>query len=81
MAAGLDTREPQLASAVVFVHGLDESADFYQELLNMEVTVRTATAVLLVGHHGFQVYLRAVARRPLTRPGRATSAHAQPQRR
>lgn len=45
---------------MVFVHDHDASADFYQELLNMEVTVRTATAALLVSHNGFQVYLRAV---------------------
>ncbi|MFD7379931.1 VOC family protein [Streptomyces mirabilis] len=45
---------------MVFVHDHDASADLYQELLNMEVTVRTATAALLVGHNGFQVYLRAV---------------------
>ncbi|WUQ55717.1 VOC family protein [Streptomyces virginiae] len=45
---------------MVFVHDHDASADFYQELLNMEVTVRTATAALLVGRGGFQVYLRAV---------------------
>ncbi|QEV56554.1 VOC family protein [Streptomyces platensis] len=45
---------------MVFVHDHDASADFYQELLNMEVTVRTTTATLLVGHNGFQVYLRAV---------------------
>ncbi|MDK1347711.1 VOC family protein [Streptomyces sp. 378] len=45
---------------MVFVHDHDASADFYRELLNMEVTVRTATAALLVGHSGFQVYLRAV---------------------
>ncbi|WP_371648895.1 VOC family protein [Streptomyces mirabilis] len=53
-------RGPRMASVVVFVHDHDASADFYQELLNMEVTVRTATAALLVGHNGFQVYLRAV---------------------
>ncbi|WP_329312120.1 VOC family protein [Streptomyces sp. NBC_01278] len=57
---GPDTRGPRLASVVVFVHDHDASADFYQELLNMEVTVRTATAALLVGRGGFQVYLRAV---------------------
>ncbi|MFF5488653.1 VOC family protein [Streptomyces virginiae] len=59
-ASGPDTRGPRLASVVVFVHDHDASADFYQELLNMEVTVRTATAALLVGRGGFQVYLRAV---------------------
>ncbi|MFD7480512.1 VOC family protein [Streptomyces sp. NPDC059837] len=47
-------RGPRMASVVVFVHDHDASADFYQELLNMEVTVRTATAALLVGHNGFQ---------------------------
>lgn len=45
---------------MLFVHDHDESADFYQELLKMEVTVRTATAALLVGQSGFQVYLRTV---------------------
>lgn len=58
--SGPDTRGPRLASVVVFVHDHDASADFYGELLNMEVTVRTATAALLVSHNGFQVYLRAV---------------------
>ncbi|MFI0716655.1 VOC family protein [Streptomyces inhibens] len=57
---GPDTRGPRLGSVVVFVHDHDASADFYRELLKMEVTVRTATAALLVGHNGFQVYLRAV---------------------
>jgi hypothetical protein len=33
---------PQLASVVVFVHDLDQSVDFYRELLRMEVTVRTS---------------------------------------
>ncbi|WP_406447496.1 VOC family protein [Streptomyces sp. NBC_01613] len=60
---GPDTRGPRLASVVVFVHDHDASADFYKELLNMEVRVRTATAALLVGHNGFQVYLRAVGPR------------------
>lgn len=58
--SGPDIRAPRLASVVLFVHDHDESADFYRELLNMEVTVRTPTAALLVGHTGFQVYLRAV---------------------
>lgn len=60
---GPDARGPRLASVVVFVHDHDVSADFYRELLNMEVTVRTATAALLVGRGGFQVYLRAVGPR------------------
>ena len=40
----------------------------------MEVTVRTATAALLVSRGGFQVYLRAVGPTPPTR--RATSARS-----
>ncbi|WP_427164175.1 VOC family protein [Streptomyces sp. C1-1] len=59
-ATGPDSYGPRLASVVLFVHDHDESADFYQELLKMEVTVRTATAALLVGQGGFQVYLRTV---------------------
>jgi catechol 2,3-dioxygenase-like lactoylglutathione lyase family enzyme len=54
---------PQLASVVVFVHDLDQSVDFYRELLRMEVTVRTSTAALLVSPNGFQVYMRAVGPR------------------
>lgn len=61
---GPDPSGPRLASVVVFVHDHDASADFYRELLNMEVTVRTATAALLVGRNGMQVYLRAVGRHP-----------------
>lgn len=61
--SGLDARGPRLASVVVFVHDHDASADFYEELLNMEVTVRTPTAALLVSRNGFQVYLRAVGPR------------------
>lgn len=59
---GPDTGGPCLASVVVFVRDHDVSADFFQELLKMEVTVRTDTAALLVGR-GFQVYLCAVGRR------------------
>lgn len=59
-ATGPDVHGPRLASVVLFVHDHDESADFYQELLKMEVTVRTATAALLVSRGGFQVYLRTV---------------------
>ncbi len=51
---------PRLASVVLFVRDHDESADFYRELLNMELTVRTATAALLANRGGFQVYLRTV---------------------
>ncbi|WP_405803572.1 VOC family protein [Streptomyces sp. NBC_00210] len=60
VGSGPDARGPRLASVVVFVHDHDASADFYGELLKMKVTVRTATAALLVSRNGFQVYLRAV---------------------
>ncbi|MFJ4821602.1 VOC family protein [Streptomyces sp. NPDC088801] len=68
---GSDARGPRLASVVVFVHDHDVSADFYGELLNMKVTVRTATAALLVSRNGFQVYLRAVGSRALHPSGHA----------
>ncbi|GAA0649792.1 hypothetical protein GCM10009535_29750 [Streptomyces thermocarboxydovorans] len=58
--SGSDGPGPRLASVVVFVHDHDTSADFYAELLKMEVTVRTASAALLVSRNGFQVYLRSV---------------------
>ncbi|MEH0421150.1 VOC family protein [Streptomyces sp. B21-083] len=61
--AGPGGRGPWLASVVVFVHDHDASADFYQELLSMQVAVRTPSATLLVGDNGFQVYLRAVGPR------------------
>ncbi|GAA4639005.1 hypothetical protein GCM10023196_098940 [Actinoallomurus vinaceus] len=61
--SGTDTRGPRLASVVVFVHDLDDSVDFYRELLRMEVTVRTTSAALLVGRNGFQVYVRTVGPR------------------
>jgi hypothetical protein len=50
---------------VLFVHDHDASADFYRDLLKMEVTVRNSTAALLVGQGGFQVYLRAVGPKAL----------------
>jgi catechol 2,3-dioxygenase-like lactoylglutathione lyase family enzyme len=53
-------RGPKLASVVVFVRDLDRSADFYQELLLMRVTVRTSTAALLVGTDDTQLYLRVM---------------------
>jgi catechol 2,3-dioxygenase-like lactoylglutathione lyase family enzyme len=61
--SGPDARGPRLASVVVFVYDHDASADFYGDLLKMEVTVRTSTAALLVSRSGFQVYLRAVGPR------------------
>jgi catechol 2,3-dioxygenase-like lactoylglutathione lyase family enzyme len=60
VGGGPEPSGPRLASVVLFVYDHDVSADFYRELLNMEVTVRTATAALLVSPNGMQVYLRAV---------------------
>lgn len=53
-------RGPKLASVVVFVRDLDQSADFYQELLLMHVAVRTSSAALLVGTDDTQLYLRVM---------------------
>ncbi|MGW5352815.1 VOC family protein [Streptomyces sp. NPDC004031] len=53
-------RGPRLASVVVFVRDLDQSVDFYRELLLMTETVRTATAALLVGAGDAQLYLRVM---------------------
>jgi catechol 2,3-dioxygenase-like lactoylglutathione lyase family enzyme len=57
-----DARGPRLASVVVFVHDHDASADFYGELLNMEVTVRTALPGVPTG--------RGLARHPPHGPRR-----------
>jgi hypothetical protein len=43
----------------MFVHELDRSAAFYEELLGWDVTVRDYTAALLVSPDGFQLYLRS----------------------
>lgn len=50
----------RLASAVMFVHSLDRSVAFYQELLALNVTVQDNTAALLVSPDGYQLYLRSV---------------------
>ena len=59
LEAGRLRRAPsaRLASAVMFVRELERSTSFYRELLGMEVTVRSDSAVLLVGA-GSQLYLR-----------------------
>lgn len=49
-----------LASAVMFVHELDRSVRFYEELLALEVTVHDESAALLVSPDGFQLYLRSL---------------------
>ncbi len=50
----------RLASAVMFVHELERSVAFYQELLALKVTVQDGTAALLVSPDGFQLYLRGM---------------------
>ncbi|WP_055489104.1 VOC family protein [Streptomyces sp. TP-A0356] len=53
-------RGPVLGSVVLFVRDLERCVDFYRELLLMKVTVRSATATLLVGTDDVQLYLRDV---------------------
>lgn len=53
-------RGSRLASVVTFVRDLDQSVEFYRELLGMRVTVRTSTAALLVGSDETQLYVRAI---------------------
>lgn len=54
---------PRLASVVMFVHDLELSVRFYRELFRMDVTVREASAALLVGDGDSQLYLRAMGSR------------------
>ena len=49
----------RLGSAVLFVRDLNRSAGFYEEILELRVTDRSPTAVLLTGD-GAQLILRAV---------------------
>ncbi|MDQ6614648.1 MAG: VOC family protein [Actinomycetota bacterium] len=44
----------------MFVNHLDLSANFYCELLGMDVTVLADSAALLVGADSFQLYLRSM---------------------
>lgn len=62
---GAAARVPRLslASAVMFVHELDPSIDFYRDLLGWDVTLRDNTAALLAGPGGFQLYLREMGPR------------------
>lgn len=50
----------KLASCVLYVFDLDESASFYRDLLGLEVSLRTTTAALMVDGGGDQLYLRAL---------------------
>jgi catechol 2,3-dioxygenase-like lactoylglutathione lyase family enzyme len=57
----------RLGSAVMFVHELDRSVSFYQDVLGLEIADRSSTAALLIGAHGSQLILRAMG---------ANAAHA-----
>ncbi|AEW97895.1 MULTISPECIES: VOC family protein [Streptomycetaceae] len=50
----------RLASVVLFVHDLEESAGFYSGLLGLRTTARETSAALLTGAEGSQVYLREI---------------------
>jgi catechol 2,3-dioxygenase-like lactoylglutathione lyase family enzyme len=50
----------RLASAVMFVQGLDRSVRFYTELLGLQVTDRSPTAALLSSAAGSHLILRAM---------------------
>ena len=50
----------RLASAVMFVQGLDRSVRFYTELLGLEVTDRSPTAALLTSAAGSHLIVRAM---------------------
>lgn len=54
---------PRLSTAVMFVHDLDASIAFYSDVLQMTVTVRQATAALLVNAFSSQLYLREMGAR------------------
>jgi catechol-2,3-dioxygenase len=53
----------RLTSVVLYVFDVERSVNFYQELLRLEVAVQNATAALLVGADGSQLYLRSVGPR------------------
>jgi catechol 2,3-dioxygenase-like lactoylglutathione lyase family enzyme len=50
----------RLTSVVIFVHDLDRSADFYEEILGLEVADHSTTAALLNNAAGTQLILRAM---------------------
>ena len=52
----------RLASVVLNVFDLELSTGFYSRLLGLEVRLGTATAALLVGADGSQLYLRSLGR-------------------
>jgi catechol 2,3-dioxygenase-like lactoylglutathione lyase family enzyme len=50
----------RLGSVVIFVHDLDRSVDFYEDILRLEVADRSTTAALLSNAAGTQLVLRAM---------------------
>lgn len=50
----------RLGSAVMFVQDLDRSVNFYQAVLELELTDRSQTAALLSSSSGTQLILRAM---------------------
>lgn len=53
---------PMLNGLVLFVHDLDRSAAFYQELLGLKESLRESEAALLESRSGSHVYLRLMPR-------------------
>lgn len=49
---------PRIATCVLFVHDLVQSIDFYREVLDLTVSLRTHSAALLVTDDGSQIVLR-----------------------
>ena len=54
----------RLTAAVIFVRDLPHSADFYRNLLDLDVTVATDGAVLLSANDGEHLVLRALQPAP-----------------
>lgn len=52
----------ELSAAVIFVHELERSADFYRDVLKLEAEVASEGAVLLTAPAGDHVVLRALAK-------------------
>src|SRR6266705_172902 len=56
------THGARVDSVVIFVHDLQRSVSFYQEVLALEVIDHSTTAALLTSSGGTQLILRAVGR-------------------